>query len=195
MNGHVAVIEGIPQAIINHGIHNAAIGQSHPRAPAHIRQHKRAIAHTLLPAGNTNIRPSQKNHLKSKINRFDTGRTDFINGDGRHGFRHSCKNCGLASGNLATTGRNYLSHKDIVHIRRFYLAFGSAQNFLDRHSSQFHCRKIFERSTCLAIRCAACFHTNHFPEFFVRIFYFSPHGRKVRLSFTKLRDGRVFIDV
>jgi len=135
VNGHVPVIKGIPQTIINHRIDNAAIRQAHPRTPPHIRQNKRAIAHAFLTTGDTNISASQKYHLKSKVNCLDSRRTNFIDCNGRHGFRYSCKDCCLTARNLAATGRNNLPHKDIVHISWLHLAFGSTQNFLYRHRS------------------------------------------------------------
>jgi len=194
VNGHVAVVECVPQSVVHHGVHHAAVGQTHAHSPAHVGQGEGAVAHAFLAARDADFRAPQENHLKGKVDRFDARRADFIDGDGGNGFRHTRQNRGLPAGNLAAACGNHLAHENVVHILSPDLAFRAAQDFLDGQRAQLHGRKIFQGAAGPSVRRPAGFHADHFAELPVRIADFSPHGREVGFSFAKSGDGRVFIN-
>ena len=58
---HVAVVEGVPEAIVEHGVELPGVAQ--PRAPPRVRQHVGHLAHALHTASQGDFRLTEADRL------------------------------------------------------------------------------------------------------------------------------------
>jgi len=193
VDGHVPVVEGIPQAVIYHEVHHAPVGQAHAVAPAHVGKRVGAVGHALLAPGDDNLRPARLDHLHGQVDRLDARRADLVDGDGGDELGEARQQGRLAAGDLAASGRDDLPHDDVVHVLALHLAARAAQALLDGQRAQLRSVEALQRAAEDAVGRPAGLHADHLPEVLVGVLRLSPHPLVVRLPLPELRDGGALV--
>ena len=148
---HVAVVEGAPEAVVDHQVHGRARGEAHLGAPAHLRQAEGGVGHALLAAGDADLRPAELDHLDREIDRLDPGGADLVHGDAGDRFGKTRQDRRLAAGDLAAPGGDDLPHEDVVHIGRLDLPVRPAEDLLDGQGAEFRGGESLERPAEAAV--------------------------------------------
>ncbi len=193
VDGHVPVVEGVPQAVVNHQVHQTPVGKTHPVAPAHVRKGVGAVAHALLAAGDDDFGPSRLDHLHGKVDGLDSRRTDLVDGDGGYALRQTRQQGGLTAGHLSTARRDDLPHDDVIDVLAFHLASGPPQALLDCQGAELRGVEALQGAAENAVGRPAGLDTDHFTESLGGVLDLASHALVVRLSLTELRDGRAGI--
>ena len=193
VNGHVAVVEGVPKPVVNHQVYQTSVRESHAVSPTHIRKRIWAVAHALLAAGDNDFGPTGLNHLNSEVNGFDSRRANLVDGDRGDAFRQTSQQGGLTAGNLAAARRHNLAHDDIINILAFDLAARSPQAFLDGQRPKLGGVKALQGAAKHTVGRPASLDTDHFPQIFKLVFDFFPHARKIGFSLPEFCNGSACI--
>ena len=102
-DAHVVVIESVPKAIGNHGVHHVPV--THALTVAAVGQHVGSLAHAFLATGNHQLGITAANGLDRHMHRLQSRATYLVD---RH-CRYRCGDAGvdgrLACRILAATGR------------------------------------------------------------------------------------------
>ena len=170
MQGHMSVVEGAPETVVDHQVDGRLGRQADLGAPAHLRQTERGVGHALLTAGDADLRPAELNHLHREVDCLDSRGTDLVDGDARDRFGKTRQDGGLATGDLAGSGGDDLPHEDIVHIGRLDLPLRPAEDLLDGQGAEFLGGKSLERPAEPAIGGSAGLNQDDFPELGGRFF-------------------------
>ena len=189
VKGHVAVVEGAPEAVVYHQVEDRARGETHPASPAHLGQAERGVGHALLAAGDADVGPAKLDHLAGEIDRLDPGGADFVYRDAGDCLGEPCQDRRLTARNLAAPGGDDLPHEDVVHVARFHLAVCPAENLLNRQGAELGSRESFQRPAEAAVGGPAGFDEDDFPK--IRCMLFLPvRSRKIGFSLAKSRHGK-----
>ena len=190
---HVPVVEGIPQAVVDHEVHHAAVREAHPVAPAHVGKRVGAVRHALLAAGDDDLRTARHDHLPGQVDRLDARGADLVDRDGGDGFRKPRQQRRLAAGHLPAARRDDLSHEDVIHILALDLAARPAQALLDGQRAQLRGVESLQRAAENAVRRPAGLDADHLAEVLVGILHFPAHARCGCRSLAELCDGGAFV--
>ncbi|MNC63081.1 hypothetical protein D3C75_1131730 [compost metagenome] len=77
-DAHVIIVEGIPQAVLDHAVSQLTVTQPQPGTRA-VHQIRR-LTHTFLPPGDNHFGVTTADRLHRQMNRLQTGATDFVDG-------------------------------------------------------------------------------------------------------------------
>ena len=128
---HVIAVEGIPQAVFDHGVDEVEI--AHLLAIAQVRAVRR-LAHALLAAGDDDIRVTELDRLHAHGDRPKAGAAELIDLHCRCFNRDARVDRSLACGILACARCQNLTQQNFIDVRGG--GFGTSQGFLDGHSSK-----------------------------------------------------------
>ncbi len=193
VDGHVPVVEGVPEAVVDHEIHHAAVRQAHAVAPAHVRKRVGAVRHALLPAGDHDLGAARHDHLPGQVDRFDARRADLVDGDGGDGLGKPRQQGGLAARDLPAARRNDLSHDDVVHVLALHLAARAAEALLDGQRAQLRGVESLQGAAEDAVGSPAGFHADHLAGALVGILDLAAHARCGCRPLAELRDGGALV--
>ena len=143
---HVIVVEGVPQAVLDHGVNQAlgAHGNVHLLAVAQIGQGVGSSGHVLHAAGYHDVRVAAGDGTAGLDDGLHAGAADHADGVGGHGQGHAGLDGGLAGGVLAQAGGQDVAHHDLIHTLRGNA--GAAQGLADDDGAQLHGRGALQRS-------------------------------------------------
>ena len=193
VDGHVPVIEGIPQAVVDHEVHHPAVRQAHPVAPTHVGQRVGAVRHALLASGDDDLRPARHDHLPGQVDRLDARGADLVDGDGGDRFGKPRQQSRLAARDLPAARRNDLSHEDVIDVFGLYLACDPAHALLDGQRAQLRGVEALQRAAEDAVGRPAGLYADHLAKVLVGILHFPAHARCGCRSLTELRNGCAFV--
>ena len=132
----MVVVEGVPQAVLHHGVHQAGGGHGHVHllAEAHIRQSVGSGGHILHAAGHDDLRIPGGDGPAGFDHGLHAAAADHADGVGGNGNGHAGLHGRLTAGVLTQTGHQGAAHHDLVHLVRFHT--GALQGFLDDDGAQ-----------------------------------------------------------
>nr|AAG30261.1 unknown [Ectothiorhodospira shaposhnikovii] len=129
---HVIIIEGTPQAILDHGIHHLPV--AHLGSLTGARQDMGRGTHVFLASGDHHVGIAAQDRLPGQMNRLETTAADLIDGHGRGRIRDTGLHGGLTGGILAHAGLQHLPEDDLVHLLGGQA--GASQQRLHDHGPQ-----------------------------------------------------------
>ena len=157
---------GIPQCIVDHGIHDLALahGSAHAVAVASLLQCEGSHVHVLHAACNNDISIACLDHLSSHVHAVQTRAADHVDGDGGGLDGQTSLQGSLTSDVLAQTSLNDAAHVNMIDL--LGLDVCTVQSFLDNDGAQLNSGNVGQSATELADSGAACrcdndlFHVN-----------------------------------
>src|SRR5690606_15969682 len=93
-DAHVVIVEGIPQAIVDHGVDHCPV--THALAVAAVGNNVGRLAHAFLAAGNHHLGVATTDCLDRHVNGLETGAANLVDGHGRHRSGYPSVDGGLA---------------------------------------------------------------------------------------------------
>ena len=145
-NAHVVIVEGVPQAIVDHNVNNLAV--VHPVTEAGIGQSIGRKAHVLHTAYYHNVRIAGGDHVRSKVDALETAAANVVDGQRGHALGQTGLYGGLTGGALAKTGLQHVAHQHFVHV--LGLNARAANGFLYNQSTKLHSGDVSQTSAKLA---------------------------------------------
>ena len=133
---HVVVVEGAPQAVVDHGVHQLA--GPHADAAAAILEEMGGEAHVLHASGCDSLGLAELDEVGSQHHRRHTRGTCLVYGEGRGGGGYARLDARLARRHLAQPGGDDVTHDHIVHL--FRLDARPFHRLLDGDSAQLRGR-------------------------------------------------------
>ena len=157
---------GIPQSIVDHGIHDLALahGSAHAVAVTALHHCKGSHVHVLHAACDHDISIASLDHLSSHIDAVQTGATHHVDGDSRGLDGQTSLQSSLTCNVLAQTSLNDTAHVDMIDLLRCDVC--TVQGFLDDNGAQLNCGNVCQSAAELANSGTACrcdndlFHVN-----------------------------------
>ena len=145
---HVALLEGAPQAVVDHRVDDLAV--AHPQAVAHARQQVRTVAHRLHPAGHGDVDVADADRLIGDHHGLEPGAAHLVDGQRGDVIRQSAVERGLARRILAQPGADDVAHDAFVDDLR--VDARAADGFGDRQRAELRRGEALERAEELARR-------------------------------------------
>ena len=157
---------GIPQCIVDHGIHDLALahGSAHAVAVASLLQCEGSHIHVLHAACNNDISIACLDHLSSHVHAVQTGAADHVDGDSGGLDGQASLQGSLTSDVLAQTSLNDAAHVNMIDLLGFDVC--TVQGLLDDDGAQLSCGNVGQSAAELADSGTACrcdndlFHVN-----------------------------------
>ena len=137
---HVIAVEGIPQAVLDHGVDQ--LDTAHLHAVAQMLAVRR-LAHQLLAAGDDDVAVAVEDGLIAERHRAQSGTAELVHAPRGTFDRNAGRDGGLAGRVLALTGGQDLSHDDFGHLGA--LDAGALERLLDGNLAQFMGRQAGQR--------------------------------------------------
>ena len=128
---HVIAVEGIPQAVLDHGVDHLEVAHLH--AVAKMRAVRR-LAHRFLAAGDDDVAVAVGDRLIAERDRAQAGAAQHVDLPGRRLHRNAGADRGLPAGILAFARRQDLAHDHFGDV--LALDPGAIQRRLDRDLSE-----------------------------------------------------------
>ena len=128
---HVVVVVGIPQAVLDHLVHQLLV--AHAGAPAGVGSQEGSGAHVLGAAADHNVGVAGQDGAGALDDRLHTGAADHAHGVGRNRVGDAGLDGDLAGHVLPKTrGQNAAEHQ-LVHLLRLHA--GAVQSLFDHDSA------------------------------------------------------------
>ena len=139
---HVAIVEGAPESVVNHGIDERSIPQA--KSLARVSEEERGATHAFHSSCDDDFRVTGADGLGGEHGGLKARAANLVDRQSRDGGRESGFECGLTSGGLAESGGEDVSHDDIFD--RSGSDASAAQGFTDGDGSEFGCGEGAERA-------------------------------------------------
>ena len=178
---HVVVVVGVPQAVLDHGVHDLLV--AHTGAPALGGEGVRGGGHVLGAAGHDDVGVAAQDGAGALDDALHAGAANHAHGVGGHGVGQARLHAHLAGGVLAQGGGEHTAEHQLVHLLRLHS--GAVQRLLHHHGTQLRCGGVLqaapEGAHCrpAAVDHIHFFHCSKPPD---RNFIFSPY-RKIPFGF------------
>src|SRR5262249_1998752 len=128
---HVIAVEGIPQAVLDHGVDHLRVAHLGAVAQMHA---VRRLAHAFLAAGDDDLAVAELDRLRTQRHRAQARAAELVDGIGRLLDRAAGGDGRLAGRVLAGSGGEDLAEDDLAHLARLNL--GALQRFGDGDLSE-----------------------------------------------------------
>ena len=102
-DAHVAVVEGVPQAIVDHAVEH--LRMPHAQAAARAGQQVGGEAHVFLAAGDDHLGVAATDRLDGQMHGLEAGAADLVQGQRWRRHRQACGDRRLARRILSDTSR------------------------------------------------------------------------------------------
>ncbi|MNE41221.1 hypothetical protein D3C80_1352810 [compost metagenome] len=135
---HVIVVEGVPQAILDHAV--LQLRMAHTQAGACLGQNIGGQTHIFLTASDYQFRVAATDCLDGKMDRLETGAADLVQGQGRGGVWQPCLDRCLACRVLPSAGSEHLAEYHFINL-------SSIDTRLLQQAAN-HCGTQFGRGNC-----------------------------------------------
>ena len=141
-DAHVVVVEGVPQAVLDHGVHQ--LGVAHAQPGTGTGHHVGGEAHVLLAAGDHHLGIAAADGLGREVQGLEAGAADLVQGQGRHGVGQPGEDGGLAGGVLAGACGEHLAEDDLVDLGPVEAGLG--QQLADHSGAQLRRGDVGQRA-------------------------------------------------
>ena len=148
---HVVVIEGVPQSVLDHGVHQLLV--AHAGAPAGVHGGKGGGAHVLGAAAHHDLRVARADGAARLDDGLHAGAAHHAHGIGGDGEGHAGLDGHLAGGVLALGGGQDAAEHHLVHLLGLHV--GPRQRLLDHDGAQIGGGGVLQASAKGAHRGAA----------------------------------------
>ena len=128
---HVVVIEGVPQSILDHGVHQLLV--AHTGAPAGVHGGEGGGGHILGAAADDDVGVAGEDGPGSLDDALHAGAADHTHGVGGHGIGDAGLQLHLAGHVLALGGGEDAAEHQLVHLLRLHP--GAGEHFLHHHGA------------------------------------------------------------
>ena len=145
LSGHAHVLveaAGIPQSIVDHGIHDLALahGSAHAVAVAALHHCEGSHIHVLHAACDHDVSIAGLDHLSSHVDAVQTGAADHVDGDSRSLDGQASLQGSLTSDVLAQTSLDDAAHVNMIDLLGFHVS--TVQGLLDNDGAQLCSRDV-----------------------------------------------------
>lgn len=113
-DAHVVVVEGVPQAVLDHAVDQ--LRMAHAQAGAGAGHDVGRQAHVLLAAGDDHLGVAAADRLGAQVQGLEAGAADLVQGHGRHADRQAGLDRRLARRVLPGTGGEHLAEDHFVDL-------------------------------------------------------------------------------
>ncbi|CRP52210.1 hypothetical protein PAERUG_P5_London_26_VIM_2_01_09_02983 [Pseudomonas aeruginosa] len=113
-DAHVVVVEGVPQAVLDHAVDQ--LRMAHAQAGAGAGHDVGRQAHVLLAAGDDHLGVAAADRLGAQVQGLEAGAADLVQGHGRHADRQAGLDRRLARRVLPGPGGEHLAEDDFVDL-------------------------------------------------------------------------------
>ena len=151
-DAHVVVVEGVPQAVGDHGIDDLRV--AHAQAGACAGQNVGRQAHVLHAAGDDHFGIAAADRLHGQMHGLEARAAYLVQRHGRYGVGQAGLDRGLARGVLPGAGGEHMAEDDFIDLGR--VDTGLFQQGADHGGAQFDCRHIGQRALETADGGAGC---------------------------------------
>ncbi|MCY1416646.1 hypothetical protein D9M71_321620 [compost metagenome] len=135
-DAHVVVVEGIPQAVVDHAVDH--LGVAHAQAGAGAGHDVGRQAHAFLAAGDDRLGVAAADRLGRQVQGLEAGAADLVDGHRRYADRQAGLDRGLARGVLAGACGKGLAEDHFVQL--FRSEAGLFEQAADHRSAEIGCR-------------------------------------------------------
>ena len=145
-DAHVVVVEGVPQRVVDHGVHQFALahGGAHAVAVTALHHGEGGHIHVLGAARDHDVGVAGFDHLGRHVDAVQAGAADHVDGDSRSGDRQAGLDAGLTGHVLAQARLDDAAHVDMVDLLR--LDAGAVDGLLDDDGAQLGSRDVGQRA-------------------------------------------------
>ncbi|MNE34133.1 hypothetical protein D3C80_1278420 [compost metagenome] len=113
-DAHVVIVEGIPEAVVQHAVEQILV--AHAQALAGLRQYIGRLAHRLLATGDHHLGIAAANGLGRQMHGLESRTADLVDGQGRHCVGQPGLDRRLTRRVLPGAGRQYLAHDHLANL-------------------------------------------------------------------------------
>lgn len=113
-DAHVVVVEGVPQAVLDHAVDQ--LRMAHAQAGAGAGHDVGRQAHVLLAAGDDHLGVAAADRLGAQVQGLEAGAADLVQGHGRHADRQAGLDRRLARRVLPGPGGEHLAEDHFVDL-------------------------------------------------------------------------------
>jgi hypothetical protein len=128
----VAVVEGAPQAVLDHGVDEGAV--AHAQTLTEAGHEVRGVAHRFHAPGNGNLDVTGRDALGREHHGLQAGSADLVDRQRRDVVGQSAVERRLARGVLAVACLDDVAHEAFVHARR--IDAGASNGFAHGHGTE-----------------------------------------------------------
>ena len=148
------VVIGVPQAVLDHGVHQLLV--AHASAPAGVHGGKGSGAHVLGAAADDDIGVAGEDGAAGLDDGLHAGAADHADGVGRNGVGQARAHADLTGDVLTKTGGQDAAEHDLVHLLGLHA--GTVQSLFDDDGTQIDGRGVLQRAAKGTNRGSAAIH-------------------------------------
>ncbi|MCY1213583.1 hypothetical protein D9M72_253720 [compost metagenome] len=141
-DAHVVVVEGVGQAVVDHGVQR--LGVAHAHAGTGGREDVGRQAHVFLAAGDDHFGVAATDGLDAQVQGLEAGTAELVQVHGRYRVGQAGEDGGLAGRVLAGAGGEHLAENHFIDL--LALEAGLLQQLADHCSAQFMGGNIGQRA-------------------------------------------------
>ena len=137
---HVVVVIGIPEAVLDHGVHQLLV--AHAGTPAGIHRGKGSGAHVLSTTADNHVGVPGQDGTGALNERLHAGTADHAHGVGGNGIGNAGLDGDLAGHVLALGSGEDAAEHDLIHVLRLHTS--AVQGLLDHNRAQLRSGSVLQ---------------------------------------------------